>query len=79
MAHFAKVEDNVVTSVVVVDNEHETYGEAYLHSLGLQGRWIQTSYNGNFRGRYAVIGGRYDEELDEFLALETPEVTDDGD
>lgn len=28
--------------------------------------WKQTSYNGNFRGKYAAIGDIYDTEVDEF-------------
>lgn len=68
MAHFAKIENNIVTQVVVVDNEHEAYGEQYLNDLGLTGRWVQTSYNGNFRGKYAGLGDTYDEVLDEFIA-----------
>lgn len=66
MAHFAKVEKGVVVQVVVVDNEHEENGQEYLHSLGLDGTWIQTSYNSNFRKKYAAIGDRYDSEIDAF-------------
>jgi hypothetical protein len=68
MAHFAKIENGIVTEVVVVDNQHEEYGEQYLNNLGLTGRWAQTSYNGNFRGKYAGIGDTYDEENDIFVA-----------
>lgn len=68
MAHFAKIEDGIVTQVVVVDNEHEQDGEAYLNSLGLEGKWIQTSYNGNIRGKFAGIGDTYDAELDVFVS-----------
>jgi hypothetical protein len=68
MAHFAKIEEGIVTQVVVVDNEHEANGEAYLDSLGLDGTWVQTSYNGNIRGKYAAIGDTYDESLDEFIS-----------
>lgn len=67
MAHFAKIEDSIVTQVVVVDNEHETDGEAYLNSLGLDGTWVQTSYNGNFRSKFAGIGDTYDEANDVFV------------
>jgi hypothetical protein len=74
MAHFAKIEEGIVTNVVVVDNEHEADGEAYLNSLGVEGQWVQTSYNGNIRGKYAAIGDTYNAELDEFIAP----VTDDG-
>jgi hypothetical protein len=66
MAHFAKIEDGIVTQVVVVDNEHEANGEAYLNSLGLEGTWIQTSYNSNIRGKYAAIGDTYDSVADVF-------------
>jgi hypothetical protein len=68
MAHFAKIENNTVTQVVVVDNEHEADGQAYLNGLGLEGEWIQTSYNGNFRGVYASIGFSYDRENDVFVS-----------
>ena len=70
MAHFAKIENGIVTNVVVVDNEHEADGEAYLNSLGLDGIWIQTSYNGNVRGKYAAIGDTYDSVADIFVAPE---------
>lgn len=60
MAHFAKIENNTVTQVVVVDNEHETNGEAYLNSLGLDGTWVQTSYNANFGKKFAGIGDTFD-------------------
>lgn len=70
MAHFAKIENNIVTQVVVVANEHEANGEEYLNSLGLDGRWIQTSYNANFRGKFAGISDTYDETNDIFIAPE---------
>lgn len=68
MAHFAKIEEGIVTQVVVVDNEHEANGEAYLNSLGLDGTWVQTSYNGNIRGKYAAIGDTYDSVADVFVS-----------
>ena len=66
MAHFAKIENNIVTNVVVVANEHEEYGQEYLNSLGLEGTWVQTSYNANFRKKYAGIGDTYNSQLDRF-------------
>lgn len=74
MAHFAKIEDGIVTQVVVVDNEHEANGEEYLNSLGLDGQWVQTSYNGNIRGKYAAIGDTYDSVADEFVSPIVEEV-----
>ena len=59
MAHFAKIVDGTVVEVVVVDNEHEARGEEYLNSIGLEGRWVQTSYNANFGKKFAGIGDTY--------------------
>jgi hypothetical protein len=66
MAHFAKIENGIVLEVLVVDNEHEAYGELYLNKLGLSGTWIQTSYNGNIRGKYAALGDTYEAKKDRF-------------
>jgi len=72
MAHFVQLDkNNRVTEVVVVPNEEEHRGEEFLHELGLEGRWIQTSYNANFRGFYAGIGDYYDQENDIFVARES--------
>ena len=77
MAHFAKVENNIVGEVIVVANsdcgggefpESEPIGQAFIASLGLAGEWLQTSYHANFRGAYAGNGFTYDAELDEFVA-----------
>lgn len=77
MAHFAQLdENNIVQKVIVVSNENisdvngiesEELGVAFCKKLyGLDTKWVQTSYNGNFRGRYAGIGAYYDEERDLF-------------
>lgn len=68
MAHFARIEnDNTVSQVVVVDNEIEYRGQEFLAiDLGLGSRWVQTSYNSNFRNKYAGIGDTYDEVNDVF-------------
>lgn len=77
MAHFARVEDNVVREVIVIDNndcnggdfpESEAAGQAFINSIGLNGTFKQTSYNGNFRGKYAGVGDTYDADLDEFVS-----------
>ena len=70
MAHFAKVENGVVREIIVIGNDDaptELAGQAFIASIGLDGEWLQTSYNANFRGRYAGIGDIYDAELDEFV------------
>jgi hypothetical protein len=72
VAHFAEIdENNRVKRVLVVDNSQEHRGQEFLaDEVGLGGRWIQTSYNANFRGKFAGIGDAYDEVNDIFY---TPE------
>lgn len=77
MAHFAELDaNNVVLRVIVVGNrdtstpdgtEVESIGVAFCQRL-FGGDWVQTSYNGNFRKRYAGIGYTYDTALDAFIA-----------
>jgi len=65
MAHFALVANTIVDQVIVIANENcddlpfpasEPVGQAFIASMGITGEWLQTSYNGNFRGCYAGIG-----------------------
>jgi hypothetical protein len=82
MAHFAKIENNIVTQVITVSDDvcgaeypaSESMGQTFIASLGLDGEWRQTSYNSNFRGTYAGIGYTYDADLDEFVAPDLPSV-----
>ena len=63
MAHFAKInENNIVENVLVVPNEQEHRGQEYLNELGLDGTWVQTSYNNNFGKKFAGIGDTFDGE-----------------
>jgi len=67
MSHFAKVENGVVTQVIVAESDHINT---------LEGNWVQTSYNtiggkhlhngSPLRGNYAGIGYIYDEKNDVF-------------
>ncbi len=75
MAHFAKLENNVVTQVIVVSDkdtadehgvEKEDIGIAFCSNL-LGGTWKQTSYNGRIRKNYAGVGYTYDEGRDAFI------------
>jgi len=82
MAHAALVDEkNIVKDVHCINNdflpnngefskETEVAVNEFQNDLGLtppNHRWLLTSYNDNFRGRYAVIGGLYDEKNDEFI------------
>ena len=78
MAHFAELDsNNKVLRVIVVGNddcktqsgkESEKVGIAFCKSLfGPDTKWVQTSYNGSMRGKYADIGDTYDSEADRFI------------
>jgi len=76
MAHYAELDtDNRVIRVLVVANdvittpdgiEDEMLGKVFLSEL-LGGTWVQTSYNGRIRQRYAGIGYAFDAVRDEFV------------
>ncbi len=68
MSHFAEIDkNNIVIRVLVGDNNAPNEGyDWFVENLG--GSWIQTSYNSNFRNKFAAIGDMYDEELDAFIA-----------
>jgi hypothetical protein len=82
MAHFAELDEtNTVKQVIAVHNnelldengnESEQKGIDFCVNL-LGGTWIQTSYNANFRGKYAGIGYTYDAVNDVFVAPEPKE------
>jgi hypothetical protein len=84
MAHFVRIEDNIVRAVVVINNEvlenksfpeSEPIGIVFCKSLyGADTEWLQTSYNSNFRGTYAGLGMTYDPALDIFT---NPTVTEE--
>jgi hypothetical protein len=73
MSHFAEInENNVVVRVLVGDNDMPNEGyDWFVETLG--GRWVQTSYNGNFRKNYAGIGYTYDESRDAFISIKPAE------
>ena len=73
MSHFAKIENGIVVTIIVADQD-------YVDTL--EGQWIQTSYNTRggvhygqdglpdggaaLRANYASVGGNYNEEHDVF-------------
>ena len=68
MAHFARIENNIVTEILVVPDNQEHRGQDFLaNDLGLGGIWIQTSYNHNIRKQFAGIGFTYDAARDAFI------------
>jgi hypothetical protein len=78
MAHFAKVENGIVTQVIVAEPD---FFETFVDNS--PGTWLQTSYNTEggvhygedgvpdggvaLRYNYATIGGSYDADRDAFI------------
>ena len=75
MAHYAKIENGLVTLVIVVHNnelltngvESESKGSEFCTNL-FGGEWIQTSYNNNFRKQFAGVNFTYSKADDVFIA-----------
>ncbi len=70
MAHFAKIENGIVTQVIVVNNEvimdengieQEDLGKQFCAEL-FGGEWVQTSFNASMRGNFAGLGMTWDGE-----------------
>ena len=67
MAHYAFLNnDNVVTEVIVGNDEKTGDWEAYYGNLRGQ-TCVRTSYNANIRKNYAGIGFTYDADRDAFI------------
>lgn len=72
MSHFAKIENNIVTSVIVAEQDFINSGV-----VGNPSDWVQTSYNTRggihvnggtpLRKNFAGIGYTYDVEKDAFI------------
>jgi hypothetical protein len=81
MAHYARVnQNNIVTYVTPIPNEmitdkngveHEEWAYKHLYETipdSLGDRWIQTSYNNNFRNKFAGIENIWREDLNAFIS-----------
>jgi len=83
MAHFAQIKNDVVAEIIVINNdevdnlpfpESEPVGQEFIASCGLQGLFLQTSYNGNFRGCYAGLGYTFNPLLGEYGEFVPPPI-----
>lgn len=82
MAHFAELdENNIVQRVIVISNddivdgdgvEQESLGVAVCRAITGGGTWVQTSYNNNFRKKYASIGDKFVPEANLFYEPVSP-------
>jgi hypothetical protein len=78
MASFAKIENNIVVTVISINNsvitdangvEQEQLGVDFINQLyKTNDVWKQTSYNKTFRKNYAGIGYTYDSQRDAFIS-----------
>jgi hypothetical protein len=63
MSHFAEIDnDGIVQRVIVAEQNFINSG-----AIGDSFRWIQTSYNNNFRKNFAGKGSTYDKTKDAFI------------
>ena len=63
MPYFAKINNNIVTNVIVADQNFIDSGV-----LGDSSLWVQTSTSGSFRKNYASKDFTYDAIRDAFIA-----------
>jgi hypothetical protein len=67
MAHHAKIENGIVTSVIVTcDADEDTFADRMLVETGEQ--WVKTSFNNRIRANFAGVGYVYDSIRDVFIA-----------
>jgi hypothetical protein len=70
-AHAARIDDdNIVRDVIVIPymDDDDAKVTQYCNGIGLPGTWLDTSYLGARRGKYAGVGDTYNADLDEFVS-----------
>jgi hypothetical protein len=74
-AHAARIEDGIVREVIVIPymDDDDAKITAYCNGIGLAGTWIDTSYLGTRRGKFAGVGDVWNGE-----SFITPERPTDG-
>ena len=63
MSHFAKIDNSIVAEVIVADTAFINSG-----AVGNPSLWVRTSYNNNFRGKYAGVGDTWDSVNEMFIS-----------
>jgi hypothetical protein len=60
-AHAARIEDGVVCQVIVIPHLDDDDAKItdYCNRIGLPGTWVDTSYTGSRRGKYAGVGDTF--------------------
>jgi hypothetical protein len=62
MSHFAKIENNIVTKVIVAEVE---FFDTFVDDT--PGQWLETKEDGSIRKNHAGIGFTYDATRDAFI------------
>lgn len=78
-AYAARIDaDGIVREVIVIPymDDDDAKVTEYCNGIGLAGTWLDTSYTGSRRGKYAGVGDRYDADLDEFISPQAPEIVE---
>lgn len=65
MSKFAKIENNIVSNVIVIPDEFDNMASEYLASIGHLGQWVPTPTE---NGSEAAIGSSYHPESKMFIA-----------
>jgi hypothetical protein len=69
-AYAARVDENwVVREIVVIPfmDDDDNKITHYCNSIGLEGKWIDCSFQGSRRGVYPSVGDTYDPDRGEFI------------
>lgn len=69
-AHAALIDtDGIVRQVIVIPfcNDDDKEITEYCNNIGLEGIWVDTSYTGSRRGKFAGVGDKYDPITDTFI------------
>jgi hypothetical protein len=77
--HAAKIENGIVTQVIVIprqEDDRDDLVKSYCNSIGLSGDWVDTSYIGARKNKYAGIGDKYvvDESHPDGAYFESPTI-----
>lgn len=69
MAHYAEIINDKVARVLVMNNDWtDQECKEWLAKNVSKNEWVQTSYNGNIRSKYAGLGDEYNRDLDAFVS-----------
>jgi len=63
MSHFAKIDNNIVTEVIVADTAFINSG-----AVGDSSLWVETSFNNDFRGKFTGVGDTWDNVNEVFIS-----------